>query len=586
MVTSTHWGLAAALRARRCLLQFLRVCYDSLNPVARLAVVVSVCRLASWSVEAAEYHAGPGQQFQTIGALPWESLAAGDTVYIHWRPDPYREKIFISSSGTANQPIRIAGVPGPQGERPVIDGENATTSPQFRFPYSGTATRGLVVISRSQAHEDGYKPKYIEIDGLELRNAAALYTFQDAQGAAVQYRPNAASVFIERGDYITIRNCALNGSGNGFFVASGDGEAFQSREILAERNEIFGNGNAGSDREHNVYTEAIGMVFQFNRFGRLRPEAGGNNIKDRSAGTVVRYNWIEGGAQQLDLVDPEESANQTRVDPRYRTTLVYGNVIINDPTSASVVHYGGDTSLTDNYRKGTLHFYHNTVIFRSDQRIRWRVALLRLDTNDETADVRNNILFNVPASPDAPLSELSFMLIYGKANLGVNWINDDWLPARTGTTFEGTLTGTENLITGTDPGLNSVSGDFSPKAQSPVVDQATPRAAAIPESFEVLFSPLVPGISRIPNGTALDLGALEASSGGALLSIQRLLAPSGRFQINLSGPDGKYRLELSNDLKTWRESTTSPSTNGTLVFPFDGSNTSPAFFRAVLLPPE
>ncbi len=535
--------------------------------------------------QAADYHVGPGQTFNSIGALPWTTFAPGDIVYIHWRAEPYREKILISNSGAPDRPIRIRGVPSETGLLPVIDGENASTSSQFKFPYPGTASRGLVVVSRSQDQVDGYKPKHIEIDGLELRNAAPIYTFLDEQGAATPYRPNASSVFVERGENISIINCIITGSGNGLFVASSDSEAFQARQILIQGNEIFGNGNANSDREHNLYTEAIGITFQFNRMRPLRAGALGNNLKDRSARTVVRYNWIEGGAQQLDLVDPEGSYTQALADPGYRSTFVYGNVFINEPTSASVVHYGGDSSVTDIYRKGTLHFYHNTVIFRSDQTLRWRVALLRLDTNDESADVRNNILYNLAASPGAPLSEMSLMQTYGQANLGVNWVSDGWLPARTGVPFEGTLTGTEFLLTGTDPGLASVAtGDFSLKPGSVSVDKATARAAAVPEEFEVTqqYLPHARGAERVRTGTALDLGAFELGVSGPFLSMQRL--PSGQRQIALRGPAGTYRLDVSTDFKLWRESATRTNTSDSIEFPLIEAG-SLGLYRAVLLPP-
>jgi hypothetical protein len=534
--------------------------------------------------QAADYHVGPNQTFNSIGAVPWPGLAPGDTVYIHWRADPYREKIFISNSGTADRPIRITGVPGAQGELPIVDGENATTSTQFRYPYSGTGARGLVAITRSQAELDGYKPKYIRIDGLELRNAAPLYTFKDAQGVAVPYTANAASVFIERGENITISNCTITGSGNGLFVASNDSEPFQSREILVQGNHIFGNGNVDSDRHHNIYTEAIGITFEFNWMGPLRTGAFGNNLKDRSAGTVIRYNWIEGGTQQMDLIDPEGSFPQALADPRYHTTLVYGNVIINEVNNASVVHYGGDSGNTDIYRKGTLYFYHNTVIVRSDQRVRWRTALLRLDTNDEIADVRNNIIYNVADSPGAPLNELSILLVNGKAQMGVNWISEGWLTSRTGVPFEGTLTGTENLVTGTDPGLTSfATGDYSLKPGSPAVDKAMARAQALPQDFEVAsqYVPHQKSVARIRAGAALDLGAFELAGSGALLSMQRL--PSGQFQITLRGPAGTYRLDVSGDLKSWRESSTRQTTDGNLQFLL----TDPAtvgFYRAALLP--
>ena len=62
---------------------------------------------------------------------------------------------------------------------------------------------------------------------------------------------------------------------------------------------------------HNSYTAAIGITFEYNRYGPLLAGAGGNNLKDRSAGMVARYNWIEGGNRQLDLVDAEDSSQPT-----------------------------------------------------------------------------------------------------------------------------------------------------------------------------------------------------------------------------------------------------------------------------------
>src|SRR5215207_3446753 len=111
-------------------------------------------------------------------------------------------------------------------------------------------------------------------------------------GATQSYTANASAIYVEKGEHITVRDCLIHDSGNGFFVASSDAV---SRDILVEGNHIYDNGNTGSIFEHNDYTAAVGIVFQYNRFGPLRAGASGNNLKDRSAGTVVRYNWIEGG---------------------------------------------------------------------------------------------------------------------------------------------------------------------------------------------------------------------------------------------------------------------------------------------------
>lgn len=110
----------------------------------------------------------------------------------------------------------------------------------------------------------------------------------------------------------------LSDSGNGLFSASA------SSELPVVGNHIFGNGNVGSIYEHNSYTESAGILFEGNHYGPLCDGCPGNNLKDRSAGTVIRYNLIEGANRQLDLVDSQAGLES---DPRYQKTFVYGNVL-------------------------------------------------------------------------------------------------------------------------------------------------------------------------------------------------------------------------------------------------------------------
>jgi hypothetical protein len=163
------------------------------------------------------------------------------------------------------------------------------------------------------------------------------------------YLVNASAIFVEAAQRLVIRNCALTDSGNGLFVAAADGE---TRDIRIEGSWIAGNGVDGRIREHNTYTAAIGIVYDANRFGPLRAGADGNNLKDRSAGLVVRYNWIEGDNRQLDLVDAEDSAVIV-ADPSYDRTFVYGNVLIEPdgagnsqivPTTAATVETSRSTA--------------------------------------------------------------------------------------------------------------------------------------------------------------------------------------------------------------------------------------------------
>ncbi len=73
-----------------------------------------------------DYQVGPGNgQLASLDLVPWESIKAGDTVRIFYKSDPYRGKILLTAQGTEDKWIRVCGVKGPNGQRPIIDGENA-----------------------------------------------------------------------------------------------------------------------------------------------------------------------------------------------------------------------------------------------------------------------------------------------------------------------------------------------------------------------------------------------------------------------------------------------------------------------------
>src|SRR5438552_2870982 len=85
--------------------------------------VAATCRLVLEALEdrrlLSTYDIGPGLAYTSVNAVPWETLGPGDTVQIHWCPEAYREKILISTSGTAQEPIRVVGVAGPNGQLPA-----------------------------------------------------------------------------------------------------------------------------------------------------------------------------------------------------------------------------------------------------------------------------------------------------------------------------------------------------------------------------------------------------------------------------------------------------------------------------------
>ncbi len=354
----------------------------SLKPVLSISLCIALLEISA--AAAADYQVGEGQgMLTTISEVPWESLGPGDRVLIHWREAPYQEKWVLCRRGTAVAPIVVKGVPGPGGALPVIDGRGAVTREALNY-WNGS--RGVLKIGGASIPTDTL-PAHIVIEGLDIRSARPPYSFTNDSGSSEEYSANAAAIYVEKAEHLVIRNCVLRDSGNGLFIGANEG---QTTEILIEHNWIHDNGIEGSYYQHNTYTAAIGIIYQFNRFGALRENCGGNNLKDRSAGLVVRYNWIEDGNRQLDLVDAEDSAVLVN-HPDYSRTFVYGNVLIESEGegNSQILHYGGDSGTTADYRKGTLYFHHNTVVSTRSG----NTTLMRLSTNDEHADVRNNILF-------------------------------------------------------------------------------------------------------------------------------------------------------------------------------------------------
>jgi hypothetical protein len=277
-------------------------------------------------------------------------------------------------------------------------------------------------------------PTYIIVENLDIRSGRPPYTYKGREGIG-SYANNAAAIFIEKGRHITIRNCLLSDCGNGLFCAS------QSADILVEHCGLENNGIEDRFYEHNSYTEADGIIFQFNHYGPLRKGCLGNNLKDRSAGTVIRYNWIEDGNRQLDLVDSDHKALIN--NPDYRKTYVYGNILIEGANEGNrqIVHYGGDSKDTERYRKGTLYFYNNTVISTRPD----RTTLFRLSSEGELADVWNNIFYVTNSGDQLAVSNAT-----GTIRLTGNWLKTDW---RAG---HGDLSGTvidEHNLTGSYPGF-------------------------------------------------------------------------------------------------------------------------------------
>jgi hypothetical protein len=440
------------------------------------------------------YDIGPGQSYSEPSQVPWESLQPSTLIRIFYRDTPYRNKWLITTTATADDPVVVLGMPD-NGRLPVISGEDATTRDTL---YYLNDVRSVVKVGNYTGPADVDRPAFVYLQNLEIRSGRPGYTFYNDEGVLREYNDNAAAVHIEEGDHIVILGCELHDCGNGLF------NSHFSSNILIRQNYIHDNGIEGRIYEHNSYTESQGITFEFNHYGALRSGCLGNNLKDRSSGTVIRYNWIEGGNRQLDLV--ETGWEVILNDPAYNETFVYGNILI-EPDGAGnsqILHYGGDGGNTTMYRQGTLYFYHNTVISTRSG----NTTLMRLSTNTVHADVRNNVIM-----ADAGGSYLAITSGNGQTLLDHNWLPSGWRETHEASLDPGaSITATDN-ITGADPGFVDPSDqDFELDGLSDCLNAAGPLAAAAEnDPVDQQYLKHEQGQLRKTDGFP-DLGAFENNS--------------------------------------------------------------------------
>lgn len=450
--------------------------------------------LINFHVFATDYHVGPGQSLTSISQVPWATLEAGDRVYIHWKATPYKEKWVVNRQGTLTNPIEIIGISNAQGQQPVIDGNNAITVDGVNF---WNESRGIIKIGGSNVPQDGL-PAYITIENLEIKSARPPYQFTNDNGQTETYANNAAAIYVEKAAHLIIRNCTLHDSGNGLFIGEHNG---LTENILIEKNYIYNNGIEGSYYQHNTYTSAINITYQFNRLGPLRTGAGGNNLKDRSAGLLIRNNWIEGGNRQLDLVDATGSTVLLN-HPKYSTTHVYSNILI-EPDGAGnsqIMHYGGDSGHTNDYRKGDLYFYNNTVISTRTG----NTTLVRLSTNDETAHVFNNLIYTIASG-----EYFAMIAGHGTFNMNHNWLKPNWQHCFCSP--DGVVIDLGNNISGADPFFDDFDNQiFSLQEISPLINQGGIIPSLLLPDYNVSFEYVKhqESVSRPVSGN-LDIGAFE-----------------------------------------------------------------------------
>jgi hypothetical protein len=502
---------------------------------------------------ATDYRVGPGQTYTTIGAVPWYNLQAGDTVYIHYRTSAqggaYHEKFLISGRGTPTQWIRVLGVPGPKGELPVISGANATTSTNMHYRWETPNMiqwDGVIQIAvRADEASGPPLPGYIEIANLQVQDGYATYRFTAENGTTLNYEGFAACIYARSVKHILIRNNVLTNCGQGFYNWTGDGsnggdtwwDGIQTDTVI-RGNYFYNNGHVNSYTEHQAYSESDGVIYEYNRFGPQRPKALGSQLKDRSVGTVIRYNYIEQSLEgyDIDLVEPQESYGFVHNKPTYKQAFVYGNTIVSDSIIQNMIHWNEDHYANvgrATLSGGKLFFYDNTVVAMADA-TGWKPTHVMFNGHyggydcppnplPGVIDVRNNIFAALPRTPGAAVPQIRFGYC-GKENFafGKNWVTP-------GYTVNGAMvTGASNLVTpaSNNPGfLRPAGNDFHLAAGSSALGIGGALAPEVTNnSLGLDLTPTQQYVyhqratARASSGAGSDVGAFAYDGGGVLLS--------------------------------------------------------------------
>lgn len=215
------------------------------------------------------------QPFRTINKGT-SVLQAGDTLYV--RAGTYHEKVVISNSGTANNPITISAYPG---ETPVIDGQNN--------------------IPGDWSHLLRLGGSYIVVNGLEVKNSASV-------GVAIT------------GSHNEVHNLNVHHSWyNGILIVE------NAYDNLVEGCEIWWNVRQNEDGTMGESGWAIGLANRYSDYTILR-----NN--------VVYNNWGEG----ISSVETEHTTIEDNVVYDNYAVNIYIMNAVYTLVQRNLVYHTGD----------------------------------------------------------------------------------------------------------------------------------------------------------------------------------------------------------------------------------------------------
>ena len=285
---------------------------------------------------------GPSRPYKTLASAA-ARVNPGEMIVID--PGTYNEALKLSKKGTLAAPIRLVGLPGAKGERPVLDG-------------TGVSVSGVRSTPRALLQVEG---EHYHIENLELKNA--------------RNGDNGAGIRLLNSRQTIVRNCKITYCDMG--IQGGDLET-----LLVERSEIAFNGTKDYDGySHNFYLGGNRAVI---RNCHIHSSLFGQNFKTRGHYTELWYNWIADSEEgEIGPVDGKETAEPNS------NFLMVGNVVVSKPdrkgNTSKYIDFGKDGSGGAQH-DGTIFIFNNTFIAGSP-----KVTFLTLSTSQAKGVLANNI---------------------------------------------------------------------------------------------------------------------------------------------------------------------------------------------------
>jgi hypothetical protein len=244
------------------------------------------------------------------------AVSVGSGVTVHFTP-PYFEKLIVTASGTSSSPITINCVPdSTTGALPTLDAHNATTG--TNMAHTGSTqyhdSYGFVEFMMQPGATYGtpstyHYSTYVTVNGCRIQGGRTGITEYDGTNAAYSLA-DGEGIRIEDADHLTLSGNEIVNNDNGIFGAMNPDTtpAFILTNLLLHGNHIWQNGQA--DGDHQTYLETSSVVYEFNWYDQPTAGSACSQLKDRSSGTVIRYNTFYPSARMLDLVDAQNSRNE------------------------------------------------------------------------------------------------------------------------------------------------------------------------------------------------------------------------------------------------------------------------------------